>query len=250
MWCEVCQQDVPGAAGVGETGPLCCARCRGRLGEAPVPPSEAREWTCEAPPIDLGDDWQLDDDLRAADRLVDRYRLAAFAPDEEASTAGSRSVPVRVDPAPRETPAQPAAVAPAKSGRWAALGWGVLSVGVMAFACGAVLLGCAYGMQRPELWSIGLPTALAGQAALVVGLALQLEGVWQSNRRATKTLASLDDQMDRLRHATSLLCSTHSTPAQSFYVHLAEGASPHILLGDLKGQLDLLATQMARTARK
>jgi hypothetical protein len=38
---------------------------------------------------------------------------------------------------------------------------------------------------------------------------------------------------------------THSAPAQSFYAHMAGGASPQLLLADLKGQLDLLAVRMS-----
>ena len=90
---------------------------------------------------------------------------------------------------------------------------------------------------------------LVGQAGFVIGLVLQLERLWHNSRATSSSLTQLDRQLSELRHATTMLSSTHSTPAQSFYVHMAEGASPHLLLADLKGQLDLLAQRMSRSAQ-
>jgi hypothetical protein len=45
------------------------------------------------------------------------------------------------------------------------------------------------------------------------------------------------------------MSSTHSTHGQSFYAHMAEGASPHLLLADVKGQLDVIAMRLAQTRR-
>jgi hypothetical protein len=121
----------------------------------------------------------------------------------------------------------------------------MLSIGLMAFVFGAVLIGWSIAEDRPDLWRLGLPFTLGGQAALIVGLVFQLDGLWRSNREASETLDELDSQLDELRHATSMLSTTHSSPAQSFYLHLADGASPNLLLADLKGQLDLLAARLA-----
>jgi hypothetical protein len=117
---------------------------------------------------------------------------------------------------------------------------------VMALVFGGVLLGWSCWSGQQQFWTLGLPFALLGQTGLVIGLILQIHGVWQSNQQATHVLSELDEQLDELRQATSLLSTTHSSPAQSFYFHLAEGASPHLLLSDLKGQLDLLAMRMVQ----
>jgi hypothetical protein len=116
----------------------------------------------------------------------------------------------------------------------------------MAFVCGAVLLIWSYVEQRDELWSIGLPFALVGQAGLIIGLVLQLDGLSQNNRRTSETLYELDDQLHELKQAATQLTVAHSSPSQSFYAHFADGAQPHLLLADLKGQLDLLATKLAK----
>jgi hypothetical protein len=108
-----------------------------------------------------------------------------------------------------------------------------------------VLLGWSFAADRADLWPLGLPLALIGQAGLIVGLVLQLDGLWHSNRLTADSLTALDGELSRVRHATTLLTTTKNSSAQSFYAHMAEGASPQLLLADLKGQMDLLAQQLA-----
>jgi hypothetical protein len=129
------------------------------------------------------------------------------------------------------------------------LAWGALSLGLMAFVCGAVLLGWSLAVGRNDLWSLGMPITLGGQFGLLLGLILQLENLWEGNRHTVDKLDEVDGRLDDLNQTAALLSSSHSSPAQAFYVHMAAGASPHLLLADLKGQLDLLAVQMASTRR-
>ncbi len=126
----------------------------------------------------------------------------------------------------------------------------MILLSVATFVCGSVLLVWSFVAQRADLWQYGLPLTLAGQAGLFIGVLLQLDGLSQTSRAASRTLTDLDEQLHDLRHATTLLSRTHSGASQSFYAHLAEGASPHLLLSDLKGQLDLLATQMEKQRRR
>jgi hypothetical protein len=58
-------------------------------------------------------------------------------------------------------------------------------------------------------------------------------------------LEEVDESLDDLKRNTALLGLTHSPASQAFYAHMAQGASPTILLTDLKGQIDLLAQRMA-----
>jgi hypothetical protein len=82
-----------------------------------------------------------------------------------------------------------------------------------------------------------------------LGLILQLDGLWSSSRKTEQALSELDGELRTVRQATTLLSTSYSGGAQSFYLHLAEGASPQLLLADLKGQMDLLARQMSRQAK-
>jgi hypothetical protein len=80
---------------------------------------------------------------------------------------------------------------------------------------------------------------------LLLGLVLQMDSLWQANRRTTETLDQVDHRLQEINHTTTMLGTTHSAPAQSFYAHMAAGANPQMLLADLKGQLDLLAVRMS-----
>jgi hypothetical protein len=109
-----------------------------------------------------------------------------------------------------------------------------------------MLLAWSLVGKREDLWPIGVPLALIGQAGLILGLVLQLDGLWTTSRSTAAALSELDGELKNVRQATTLLSTSRSGGAQSFYLHLAEGASPQLLLADLKGQMDLLAQQMAQ----
>ena len=91
-----------------------------------------------------------------------------------------------------------------------------------------------------------MPITVVGQAGLLLGLILQLERIWQGNRYTAHKLEHVDKQLDDLRQTASILGMSHSSASQAFYSHLTQGASPHILLADLKGQMDLLAQRTAQ----
>ena len=57
------------------------------------------------------------------------------------------------------------------------MAWAILSLGLAVFACGAVLLGWSLIGERDDLWPIGMPLAILGQAGSILGLILQLDGL-------------------------------------------------------------------------
>lgn len=120
-----------------------------------------------------------------------------------------------------------------------------MAMGLMTFVCGAVLLGWYFLDAQEHLWRIGLPLTLGGQVALIFGLIVQLESLWQKNRGTTATLDELDQRIDELRKTTTVINNSHNSTAKSFYLHMADDAGPEVLLADLKGQLDVLAVKMA-----
>ena len=109
-----------------------------------------------------------------------------------------------------------------------------------------MLLAWSWVAGRHELWQLGMPIAIVGQAALLLGLILQLERVWQNSRYAAGRLEHVDEQLNQLKRATTMLSVSHSSASNAFYAHMSEGASPQLLLADLKSQLDLLATRMTQ----
>lgn len=255
MWCRNCQQDVP-AIGSTDGSAARCARCQKSF--AGDPATKTTERPLDASPVTsvrakpqlktdwlekaLLDDWELEDELNEAQQLVASLGVGervspAIRIDRAHVPSGNRELDSRgkTSRKPRQS----------RAAHNSLFSWCMLSIGLMAFVFGAVLIGWSIAEDRPDLWRLGLPFTLGGQAALIVGLVFQLDGLWRSNREASETLDELDSQLDELRHATSILSTTHSSPAQSFYLHLADGASPNLLLADLKGQLDLLAARLA-----
>jgi hypothetical protein len=282
MFCPTCQQDVPALAVPEEPGVVRCAFCgedlevrgqeSGDRSQESVNSTrvsdyhfstervtETEEWADRQveevapanslPPRPDLTDWELDPQLRAAERLLKGLRQTS--PEANVTAAHSQAPAWHVPPAPAASPAEPPRtrqepIPSAKAEKSGTLAWACLSLGVMALACGAVLVGWSLFVDRGDLWSLGLPLAVVGQGGLVIGLLLQLDGLWNSSRKTEETLTQLDGKLHDLAHTTTMLGTTRSTPAQSFYVHMAEGASPHLLLADLKGQLDLLAERLAR----
>jgi hypothetical protein len=125
----------------------------------------------------------------------------------------------------------------------------LVAVGMTVFGAGTALSIWALVGEQPGWWGVGLPLCLAGQTLLLVGLAVQVESTWAEQRAAQEVVARLRDDLERIERATTLLAGSHSLPAQSFYVHFAQRASPHILLADLKNQLDLLTMRLADHGR-
>jgi hypothetical protein len=120
-----------------------------------------------------------------------------------------------------------------------------MSIGLMGFCCGGVLLGWSFLAGRADLWNLGIPIAVGGQIALLIGLVLQLERIWQNNRYAVEKLDEVDERLADMHHSQALLQVNHGSAAQAFYAHMADGANPSMLLADLKGQLDLLAVKLS-----
>lgn len=261
VWCKSCQQDVPAVAATESDDGVCCARCGGPVGHdgvatkySPTADEPVRlDDTLVEPPPSLADDWDAEQQLRRAVRVLQSSTRPAKPTD--AHTAQLRFDPPQLDLRPwqagqaRRSQAQPAPARRVRGAWIGGLAWLMLALGLMGLACGGVLLGWSIFENRPELWRQGMPILIAGQCTLVLGLLLQLERVWQNGRHNQSKLHEVDQRLADLNHQAAMLGTTHSTASKAFYSHLAEGASPQILLADVKGQLDMLAVQMANRSR-
>jgi hypothetical protein len=126
------------------------------------------------------DDWTLEAELRGVQRLLSSLKSRPPAGDSMSlhlpqmelpcwhampqveSTAGEEIEPVEA------TVQQP---------RTNSAAWTILSVALAVFACGTVLLAWSLIGQREDLWPVGLPLALIGQAGMILGLVLQIDGL-------------------------------------------------------------------------
>ncbi len=249
-------------------GPLGCARCGRILGDhasddttadrEPENSLQAAEAEADAeapissdPPL-LYDSWELDEQLRHVERVLGGRKEA----DKGGKSAPGRET-VRLDsphigPAgrhqqvKRELRAGRTAASGAREGVLPLLSWAALSLGLMAFVCGGVLLGWSALSGRQDLWSIGMPIVLGGQVGLLVGLLLQLDRLWNDTRSTVAKLDHVDDQLRDLKTTTTMLGSGQESGGRAFYSHMVEGAGPQLLLSDLKSQLDLLALKISQ----
>ena len=204
------------------------------------------------PEIDF-DDWDLDPDLRSFKKTQAAYcpPKKSAAPPEAVCQFDLNAAPYQPWQSPmhlerrNETTSRAPAVATSQSKRTSWLAWAVLSTGLMAFTCGGVLLGWSFLFARRDLWDLGMPAAVGGQITLLIGLVLQLERIWQNHRYAVDKLEEVDERLADMKHSQSLMRVSHGSASQAFYAHMAEGASPSLLLADLKGQLDLLAVRLS-----
>jgi hypothetical protein len=207
-----------------------------------------------APEPPLADSWEIEEQLRHIERVlrIDRPGRQPAAAQEGRRMrldAAHAEPPRRHKPSKRKKAGRRKA-ASVQGGSWlGTLAWSMLSLGLMGLTCGGVLLAWSTATGRDELWTIGMPIVLVGQLLLLAGFILQLDRLWQNSREASARLEHVDRRLAELKTTTSLLGTTHSTPAASFYSHMAGGANPELLLADLKGQLDLLAMQISRIDR-
>jgi len=257
MWCHNCGQDAPRVASP-ETGRQCCLRCGKPVGQEPSARSEPdraqgddakAERTASTTGHASGyDGWELDEELRHVAR-----RLGTAA----RPSGGSGKTRRRIDAAHDSLPAAHYGGRPARADRGhfnlggvliGAVTWLALTLGLMASACGGVLLVWSAMVGRDDLWNVGLPIAVVGVLSLVVAMVLQLERLSVDHRQTAARLARFDNRLIQLRRDAALSASDARPAGAAFYAHLAEGASPQLLLTDLKGQLELLTQRLGESA--
>jgi len=263
MWCHNCGQDVPRVASP-DSGKLCCLRCGKPVGQQPsarrrrdpAPGKVRRADSPEAKPAGVGrrpsgyDGWEFDEDLRHIGRL-----LGAAGPAGAVKKAAGKKHR-RVDAAhallsgphygrrPATTEAGSLDPGGALVG---GIAWVSLTLGLMASVCGGVLLIWSAVVHRDDLWSFGLPITLAGLLGLVVAMVLQMDRLSGHYRQAAARLDRFDSRLTQLRRDAAISAADVRPAGAAFYAHLADGASPQLLLSDLKGQLELLTQRLGES---
>ena len=263
MWCSNCQQDVP-AIGHPTNGKSVCARCNKVL----RPPHAVK--LCDdgielddepavaaivhAPPL-AADDWQIRRHTRELGRKL-RIELGHTArPDAVAASATSASdrpqalfddlrkatgTPI-VEPAGYSQPRRPPQPRP-EGGQY--LAWSVTLLGIFALAGGVGSLGWIVSGGGMQWWNHALALTLAGQGLLILGLALVVTRLWRNSRYASGKLQAVHADLAQLQRTADAITAMRAGGAPAFYADLVRGASPQMLLSNLKGQIDHLATRL------
>jgi hypothetical protein len=258
MWCQQCQQDVPAIASSGDRK-FCCPRCGQAVGGQSPSGTDAKTSSSD-PPLESAcaaeipsfDCWEFDDQLWHIAQALQ----VDTAPGHRREKGNAREV-FRYDQAhdalnPRHAPPTPVSrerKSEIHSGSIAGsllamLIWAALYLGTAALVCGGILLGWSLWTGRGELWKIGLPIAAGGQISLLIGLLLQIDRFWHDNHRTVVKLDEVDEELHDLKTTANLLRTVHGPSSPQFYTHQAGNANPHVLLSDLKAQLDSLALKI------
>ncbi len=110
------------------------------------------------------------------------------------------------------------------------------------------LVAWSFGDDRHDLWNIGAPMALAGQAAFLIGLVLQLDILWQESKQTGQRLQDLDQRVAPMASPTgaSSMSSERGVSLRATSSESTPARDAESLLKELKGQLDRMATRLTR----
>jgi hypothetical protein len=124
------------------------------------------------------------------------------------------------------------------------IAWLVVFAGILVLVAGVSLVGWSLATRQMHLWNIAVGLTLGGQGTLILGLVLVVSRLWRNSRHATNRLQDVHARLGQLQHTADVLTAMRSGGAPTFYADLVRGASPQVLLTNLKGQLDQLATRI------
>lgn len=196
MWCRVCQQDVPAVAAKGSAASVRCARCGEVFGgtdskSASESSSAAlRVVNSAAPPAWKPHDWQLEEELREAQRLVRLVTSQSSDTRASSSPADERSNTPKAERAKGASRSSGQAPQQPHQGG-GTFGWVLSGLGLSGLVCGCTLLVWSLASGRDELWTIGLPTALISQVVLICGILLRRDDSTSNSERTSDPATTL-----------------------------------------------------------
>ncbi|WP_252853777.1 hypothetical protein [Aeoliella straminimaris] len=246
MWCQHCGQDVPAITATAGM-PAECSRC----GRPMHRKSAEANQTDTATETNVSEEWSTERRLRHIGRSLRtplsvtqrsvEGDVALHWVDTVALPAGgevSRERPVSTD-------YSRAARARRNSDRRMQLvAWLALVLGLGLAVGGAVLMGMGMFGEEPRFWQWGVGVALTGQAVLIGGLVRVLTSLWNASRTAARRVVEMQQELAEVGRTAEAIIAQRPGGPSGFYGELARGASPALLLANLKGQIDHLATRL------
>jgi hypothetical protein len=269
MWCSNCKQDLP-AIGQPGTNKCVCSHCQHvlrpphavqiceagiALDEHPQPNMTTAPVAATPPPF-ATDDW----DLRRRNRELGRKLRHDMGRPKPRSASATFSSPGLAPPdslfdelqqvtapgifAPSEMnlSQQPLPSRRPEAGQFMA--WITAFAGATVLGAGLGTVSWSLSAGRTDAWNLALGLTLIGQGLLIFGLVLIVARLWRNSRYASSKLIDVHAQLGQLQHTADALTMMRSG-APAFYAELVRGASPQMLLSNLKGQLDQLATRLS-----
>lgn len=257
MWCSDCQQDVPAVARSASESPV-CPRC-----ERPLQAASACEPSDAGLALESFDQPKQDDLVSPIDWLEqERTRQRLREIDQKLNAAAPRPIVANerqhwsnLTAPPKLAAAEPlrsvtrrAVAEPTAGERRSKTSWLLsllLSAGVIAFAVGLGMLAWSAAFQLPQLWQSGMTLTIGAEGLLILSLTWMAARLWRNGRRVNRQLHGVDRQLAEIEHITGALAGSRASSSQHYYHHFSQGASPHLLMANLQGQVDQLAGRLS-----
>ncbi len=268
MWCSTCQQETPGVAHA-TSGRIVCSRCQQPMpkrysthttricdeGLALDEPQLAATTASRTTPFRT-DEWAAGQRVRKAVRELRRPNpTTATSPNRIASDRR------RFDP-PHDlfgelehatVPGLAAMTSPLAANTILQyrrpegsqiVAWLIVIAGMLALSMRCRPHRLVNFDRSNAILELRAGSALGGQGTLIFGLVLVISRLWRSSRYAAAKLQEVYARIGQLQQSTETLATMRSGGAPAFYADLVRGASPHVMLANLKGQVDQLASRV------
>jgi hypothetical protein len=124
------------------------------------------------------------------------------------------------------------------------MAWLIVVAGGVALFAGIGLIAWSLSADEMKHWHLALGLSLGGQGTLILGLVMAVARLWRSSRHSNQRLQEVHARLAQLQHTADALTAMRTGGAPAFYADLVRGASPQMLLANLKGQLEQLSTRL------
>jgi hypothetical protein len=246
MWCRHCQQETPAIGLPGASGPR-CSRC-----QRTSPPASESQPVANTTSLDDGDETRrsIYRTLRSAHATISAGEASRTFRVDVAQTPLGEALAAPHHPVMRSIErraAQPSTSIPASaafSTRGQVLAWLLASAGAGCIGLGIGLGAWSLLGGQEDLWNPAVAAAIGGQGLLIIGLLQLLSSIWNAARHAAGKLSLMHEELRRLRRTTEETAARNNPSAASFFADLAREAPAEMLLGNLRGQLDHLASRL------
>lgn len=203
------------------------------------PPLVADDWQLRRRTRELGR--RLHHSVHGIERRADASQELSPPQTPFAEIAERTSAPI-IDPIGHYRATRPGPLPGPELGQIFA--WFVTFAGFVLLAVGLSGMAWIIAHGGSEFWGHALALTLAGQGVLIFGLVLVVARLWRHSRHANGKLHEVHAELAQVHRATEALAAMRNGGAPAFYAELVRGASPQMLLTNLKGQVDQLATRL------
>ncbi|MEZ6118606.1 MAG: hypothetical protein R3C28_18850 [Pirellulaceae bacterium] len=114
----------------------------------------------------------------------------------------------------------------------------LIACGIAMFTCGVALIGFSFLGDRENLWRIGAPISLAGQAIILIGMVYQLDSIWRSTSKTKSHVLSVERRLNDIRVDQFETVAQRAGDRFAGHPHPHDTPTPQQSLAELGKRLD------------